>query len=172
MHFASKLGPPPQSSLIGLNQVLFGWDADKTYTPSTVRNELDKPFLEAYHAIHDMTGGHLFTFTNSGMHGLDTMFGGRKLPALVSQGTLLRIEEGADYIRHPDLTFDPKETIDAIDTLVQELISKNGHYQFTRNAADIYSNPNSLKGEHKDTCYCIVFNEDNPEAKKKCRNYN
>lgn len=147
-------------SIFNTDSLIFGLDADETFTPAAVREKLPDDFISACRTFNEATNGRFFIFTNSARHGLDEMMGGWQAPALVSQGTLCRFEEGGDYIPHPELNADIKDIINDIDTLAKQLIAKHApEYQITYNGRDIHSGGKFLKPEHKETSYCVVFPE-------------
>lgn len=151
-----------------VSNVLFGFDADKTYTPATVREPLPLCFVQACVDFNRMSNGGFFTFTNSARYGLDDMMHGHKLPALVSQGTMCRFETGGEFELHPELSTDITDVVDDVDRLARELIQEIApEYAIITKGSDLHSGHKVLKPEHKETCYCIVFPETMKDARKR-----
>jgi len=147
-----------KDNLISFERVMFAPDIDKTYSPATVRNHLGD-VAHAIGVLHDTTNGGFIAVTNSGTHGVDQMHG-RKLPALCSNGTLVRFEEGADFEAHPDLTMDTQELSELMRDIEQranDLITQsNMGIHATTSADDLSANKSVLKVENKATSFCLV----------------
>jgi|GEM_PF-3100703 len=145
-------------NLIRFERVMFAPDIDKTYSPATVREHLGS-VADAIGVLHDTTKGGFISITNSGTHGIDLMHG-RKLPALCSNGTLVRFEEGAEFEAHPDLTMSTQELSDLmgdIEKRANELITQSNTGIHPTTSADALSKNHSvLKVENKQTSFCLV----------------
>lgn len=150
-----------------MGNVIAALDADNTFTPSTVREPLkETAFVQACLDFHESSKGGFFIWTASARHGIDDMMHGHQFPSNVSQGTMTRFHAGGEFVYHPELPKNIHELNQAVYTAAMEELQKlPDHYAITYNGADMHTRTSIFKPEDKETCGCIVFNENSDTDK-------